>query len=107
MTGKFLGKITRAEYGQDKDRPFLFGLFLTFETPSFGICGTYATNIDEECKWDYPEQRAEYLVKNIEKINKILEDAKCSYVSELKGKPVEITVDGNLFKDFRILTEVL
>jgi hypothetical protein len=28
-------------------------------------------------------------------------------VDELKGKPVEVTFDGNMLKEWRILTEVL
>lgn len=42
-----------------------------------------------------------------EKVAAILKDAKVSSVSGLIGKPVEVTLEGNLFKDFRILTEVL
>lgn len=30
-----------------------------------------------------------------------------NYVSELLGKPVEVTLEDGVFKDFRILTEVL
>ena len=42
-----------------------------------------------------------------EKVYQILKDAKVNYVSELVNKPVEVTIDKNCFKDFRILTEVL
>lgn len=46
-------------------------------------------------------------MKNAEFVSKILKDDNCSYVSELKDKPVEVTIEGNTFKSFRILTEVL
>jgi hypothetical protein len=36
-----------------------------------------------------------------------LKDAKVNSVDELKGKPVEVTFDGNMLKEWRILTEVL
>ena len=47
------------------------------------------------------------IVLVIEYIDRILEDAKVNYVSELLNKPVEVTIENNTFKDFRILTEVL
>jgi hypothetical protein len=36
-----------------------------------------------------------------------LNDAKVNSVDRLKGVPVEATFDGNLLKEWRILTEVL
>jgi hypothetical protein len=43
----------------------------------------------------------------VERIDKILTDAKVYSVDKLKGKPVELTFDGNMLKEWRILTEVL
>jgi len=105
---KVLGKITHAEFGQYPDRPFLFGLQLCFEFPSSGVGdgGRYAVNISPECRWEKSE-RQQAITIMIEHVNKILTDAKVNYVSQLKGKPVEVTLEGNMFKDFRILTEVL
>jgi hypothetical protein len=40
-------------------------------------------------------------------VSKLLKDAKVNSVDELKGKPVEVTFDGNMLKEWRILTEVL
>lgn len=109
MTGKVLGKITCAEYGQVSDYPFLFGLQLYFQLADKTCIGSgafYTFNISSECRWEESE-RQEAIVKNIEKLNKILEDAKVNYVSQLVNKPVEVTIEKNTFKDFRILTEVL
>ena len=39
--------------------------------------------------------------------NKLLNDAKVNYVSQLINKPVEVTIEDRIFKSFRILTEVL
>ena len=83
MTGKALGKIIKAEYGFDKDYPFVKGLFVQLET-EFGVCGRYVENV-----FDY------------------LEDAKVNYVSQLRNKPVEATFDRNMLVSFRILKEVL
>ena len=68
--------------------------------------GKYTVNISPECKWG-EFSRADAIVKTVEFVNKILKDAKVNYVSELINKPVEVTIENNTFKDFRILTEVL
>ena len=109
MTGKILGKITKAEYGMVRDYPFLFGLQLYFnlgDGTSIGCGSRYTINISKECRWEESE-RKDAIVKAVEEINKILKDAKVDYVSELKGMPVEVEIEKNTFKDFRILTEVL
>ena len=108
MTGKFLGKIISAEFGLVRDYPFLIGLQLMFQT-EIGKCvcgGKYTVNISEGCKWEKTE-RETAVTATVVKVDDILSDAKVNYVSELKGKPVEVTFENNTFKDFRILTEVL
>jgi hypothetical protein len=40
-------------------------------------------------------------------LSKLLNEAKVSSVDKLKGIPVEVTFDGNMLKEWRILTEVL
>ncbi len=108
MLEKYLGKITSAEYGSVPDYPFLIGLQLEFNFDGHYVSdgGKYTVNISPNCKWK-EFNREETVTKTIEKVTQILKDAKCNYVSELIGKPVEVTIEGNCFKDFRILTEVL
>ena len=109
ITGKNLGKITFAEYGTIKDYPFLIGLQLGFKLgdgTSVMDDGSNTVNISKEGRWEEAEREAAITV-NIEKVYEILKDAKVNYVSELINKPVEVTIDKNCFKDFRILTEVL
>ena len=109
MIEKVLGKITKAEYGMVRDYPFLFGLQLRFQLgdgTSVGCGGKYTENIGKACKWEESE-RKDAIVKTVEEVNKILKDAKVNYVSELVNKPVEVEIEKNTFKDFRILTEVL
>ena len=109
MTGKILGKINFAEYGTIRDYPFLIGLQLGFKLgDGSGVMdgGSNTVNIDKECRWEEYE-RKDAITVSVEKIYKILKDAKVNYVSELINKPVEVTIDKNCFKDFRILTEVL
>lgn len=109
MTGKILGKIDFAEYGTVKDYPFLIGLQLGFKLGnSTGVMdgGSNTVNISKECRWEEAEREAA-ITASIEKVYQILKDAKVNYVSELINKPVEVTIEENCFKDFRILTEVL
>ena len=107
MSETLLGKITSAEFGQVKDREYLFGLQLTFRMGNYGTSTTqYCENISEECDWG-EEARQIAITKTIDGINKILTDAKCHYVSELVNKPVEVVFEDRTFKGFRILTEVL
>lgn len=108
MTEKLLGKIDFAEFGTIRDYPFLIGLQLGFSMGGTGVMdgGRYTVNINPNCRWKNGE-RSEAITKTVEKINSILKDAKVHYVSELINKPVEVTIEDNTFKDFRILTEVL
>ena len=109
MTEKVLGKITSAEYGMVYDYPFLFGIQLTFKlADGCGIgCGSrYTINISKECRWEKNE-RQEAITGSVDELYKILSDAKVDHVSGLINKPVEVTIENNTFKDFRILTEVL
>lgn len=111
MNGKVLGKISSVEFGLYPDRPFLMGI--DFEFSLNGGCegtasgGRYLVNMSPECKWDHPSKRSVAIEASIDRIKQWLEDAKVDYVSELKNIPVEVTVEDNCFKDFRILTEVL
>ena len=108
-TGKVLGKITSAEYGMVSDYPFLFGLQIRFKLSdgtSIGCGSRYTENISEACKWTTAE-RQYGITMCVDKIYQILQDAKVNYVSQLVNKPVEVVIEKNTFKDFRILTEVL
>lgn len=108
MTGKRLGKIDSAEFGLYPDRPFLYGLILSFSFPDGGIGdgGKYTVNLSKGCRWEESE-RQKAITEQAEQLRDILQAAKCNYVSELKGKPVEVTIESNAFTSFRILTEVL
>lgn len=109
MMEKCLGKITFAEFGVIHDMPFLFGLQLGFDMALGSVMdgGRYTINISPECKWSSPEERNSRMFDLMLEINQILKDAKVTRVSDLIGKPVEVTLDRNCFSSFRILTEVL
>ncbi len=111
---KKLGKIDRAEFGRVHDRPFLFGLKLSFSSNGWGVSDglKYTVNLSKNCNWKSKDERS----KAIEKINnftyKLLEEANVNHISQLVGMPVEVEFSGegnigSTFKDFRILKEVL
>ena len=109
MTGKILGKISSVRFGFIPDRPHLFGLDLMFslgDGTGIGSGGMYTVNISENCKWSAEERRAG-IEKMVDKLSWILEDAKVTDVASLKNVPVEVSIENNTFRDFRILTEVL
>lgn len=109
MTGKLLGKISDVRFGFIPDYPFLFGLDLTFklsDSSYIGTGGQYTVNISETCKW-LEEERNAALIDMINQVIKVMKDAEITNISDLKNKPVEVTINQNIFQDFRILTEVL
>lgn len=104
-----LGKISSVEYGFIEDYCFLFGLKLSFslsDGTGVGDGGKYCLNISKECKWG-TLKREKAIEEKTDLLIQIMNDAKVSNVSQLKGKPVEVTLNGNSFYDFRILKEVL
>lgn len=109
MTGKLLGKISDIRFGFIPDYPFLFGLDLTFKLSDSSVIGTggqYTVNISEACNWSEEERNAA-LIDMINQVIKIMKDAKITNISNLKNKPVEVSINQNTFDNFRILTEVL
>jgi hypothetical protein len=106
-----LGKIAKAEFGYGGYQEIMFGLSLTFEGQNWGVgtfIGEWSLDIeaDEHKKWT-EEDRSRAFDKAMRKLNETLHLAKVQYVSQLKGIPVEVTFDGNVLSDWRILTEVL
>lgn len=110
MVEKYLGKIDYAEIGKLADYPFMFGLLLAFSLEGGRSCvcdgGRYTVNLSKECEWEETE-RQQAIAKATEHVYDILNTAKVKSVSDLVGIPVEVTIENNVFKDFRILTEVL
>lgn len=109
MERKVLGKIESAEFGKISDYPMYMGLLLKFTFDGnchVGDGGMFTTSMSKGCKWSAEERRLA-IEERMDAVYKLLDDAKVRTVSQLKNKPVEITVENNTFKDFRILTEVL
>jgi hypothetical protein len=115
---KHLGKIESVKFGHVGYQGAMLGIAFTFKfDESFGIgtdrCAWDAEQVEwtETCQWT-EEQRSKQYDEIMRYISKLLKDAKCSDINELKGKPVELefegkSVLGGQLKDWRILTEVL
>lgn len=97
---KILGKIESIHFGNHSDYPW-FGLVITFSGPGWGVTSgiKYYINLDKDHKDDALELL--YFIKGL------LANAKVHDIYDLIGKPVEVELDHNAFKDFRILEEVL
>jgi hypothetical protein len=60
----------------------------------------------ENTKWT-EEDRTKSIDESIRFISKLLKEAKVDSVDKLKNIPVEVTFEGMMLKEWRILTEVL
>lgn len=109
---KKLAKITRAELGIGGYQDCQLGLFLTFEGKGWGIGTNEAywdcnlIKVTDRTEWTEAARSQKY-DSIMRKVSDILKAAKVDSVSKLAGIPVEITLDGNVLKDWRVLEEVL
>lgn len=111
-TEKKLGKIDKCHFGIGGYNDAMLGLHLSFTGGSWGV-GTTISAWDAEtikhsdyCKWTEADRSKQY-DEIMRKLSLLLKQAKVDKVEDLKGIPVEIEFDGNMFKSFRILEEVL
>jgi len=109
---KELGKISSAEFGTIDDYPNMIGLQLHFAlgggTSAIGDGGIHTVNISKSM-WEgkAKSHRNAYAFLALSAVLNVLTEAKVYHVSQLKNKPVEVVIEGNVFKSFRILKEVL
>jgi len=106
MNGKSLGKIESCKFGTSDA---MIGMFFSFTGDGWGVSdfwGDWNIPHSERCQWT-EKQRITRLGEMVMRLNTILEQAKCTDIKQLVGKPVEVTFDGNMIKSWRILTEVL
>jgi len=112
MLTKQLGKISSIRLGIGGYQGSMLGLHICFELENSGICTTHSTwdyettEHTKHCKWT-AQSRLDKYADIMVRISKLLKDAKVQDISQLKGIPVEIKLDGLNFYSYRILTEVL
>jgi len=90
----------------------MLGLHVTLGNGSWGVGDSRANWDAEQIKWSEHTKWTEgerdgWYAEIMRYVSSLLKDAKVDSVDKLKGKPVEVTLDGNQLKSWRILTEVL
>lgn len=110
---KKLGKIESVSFGLGGYQGAMLGLHVTLSVGVGVFVGDSRANWDaEQIKWTEHTQWSEedrdgWYSEIMRYVSSLLKDAKVDTVDKLKGKPVEVTFDGNTLKEWRILTEVL
>jgi len=110
---KYLGKVDSINFGLGGYQESMLGLHIcfSFDKNSF-TCTSHSTwdfvtiEHSERTKWTEQSRQDKY-AEIICFISKLLNQAKVRHISELKNKPVEVTLDGNSLHSWRILEEVL
>jgi hypothetical protein len=109
---KRLGKIESVSFGLGGYQGAMLGLHVTLGNGSWGVSDSKGNwdaeqiSCSEHTKWSEGDRDGWY-AEIMRYVSKLLKDGKVDSVDKLKGKPVEVTLDGNLLKEWRILTEVL
>lgn len=109
---KKLGKIESVSFGLGGYQGAMLGLHITLGNGSWGVSSTKANWDAEQIKWTEhtkwsEEDRDGWYAEIMRYVSKLLNEAKVDSIDKLRGKPVEVTFDGTILKDWRILTEVL
>ena len=106
---KELGKISAVSFGWGGYQDAQLGLSLSFTMKGSGVntfVGTWGIERTDYCRWT-EEERIRLLGEAVMKLGKMLSMAHKTDVKQLVGVPVELTFDGNLLHDWRLLEEVL
>lgn len=107
---KEIGAIQAASFGWGGYGESQVGLCVTLKFGGGSVVssfdGEWGIKHTENCRWT-EEQRLKGLGETVMRLAKILRDAKKKHVDELVGVPVEVTLDGNMLKSWRVLTEVV
>lgn len=109
---KKLGKIEEVSFGLGGYQGAMLGLHVTLGDGGWGVGDSKANWDAEQIKWSENTQWTEsdrdmWFSEIMRYVSKLLKEAKVDSVDKLKGKPVEVTFEGNTLKSWRILTEVL
>lgn len=109
---KELGKIEKVRFGHCGYQDACLGISFVLSGKGWGLVDSKSTwdaelmKWSEGCKWTEEDRDKQYS-EIMRYVSKLLSDAKVSNISQLEGKPIEVTLDGNLLREWRILTEVL
>lgn len=107
-----LGKIESVKFGLGGYQDAMIGLHVTLGNSGWGVndsCCAWDVELikwTEHCQWTEEDRDKQY-VDILRYLSKLLKAAKVDSVDRLKGVPIEATFEGNILKEWRILTEVL
>lgn len=108
-----LGRIQSIKIGHGGYQGAMFGVSFTLGGKGWGVgdfWGAWSPALmerSERCQWTEADRLGQ-LADMCAKVAALLKEAGVNEVSELAGKPVEITFkDSNLLDSWRLLTEVL
>lgn len=109
---KKLGKIEDVCFGLGGYQGAMLGLHVTLGNGSWGVGDSKSNWDSEQITWTEhtqwtEEDRDGWYSEIMRYVSTLLKEAKVDSVDKLRGKPVEVTFDGNKLKSWRILTEVL
>jgi len=107
---KKLGKISFAAIGHYGYQEGMIGIQFVLDLDGTSVndfWGYWKASVsDEGASWSNDE-RYDQLGKIMLRISTLLIDSKRESVPDLVGVPIEVTLDGNVMKEWRILKEVL
>ena len=113
-TKKELMKISSVSFGTGGYQDCQFGLSVDFASKGGTCCGDFvcggwnykSITPDKYSKWT-EKDREKDMAKMCKMVSDILSGAKVRDISELKGKPVEVTFESMSLVSWRILEEVI
>jgi len=109
---KKLGKIKNVRFGLGGYNDAMIGIHFELGGEGWGVSDSrsyWNPNLIEHTvnsQWT-EDNRTDEFSKIMEYISNLLNDGKVDNIDKLKGKPIEVELDGNMLKEWRILTEVL
>lgn len=109
---KKIGKIEAVKFGLGGYQGCMIGLHVTLSSGGWGVGDSKAAwdaesiKWSENCKWTEEDRDKQY-AEVMRYVSTLLKNAKVDTVDKLKGIPVEVTFDGNMLQEWRVLTEVL
>jgi hypothetical protein len=109
MTKTMLGKISGCLFGL-LDRQI--GLHLTFFcSDGSGVCDSFSmwdtsVKVTQSTMWTEKDRDKQY-TSIVRRVSDVLMQAKKTDTSKLVGTPVELTIEDNTLRSWRVLTEVL
>lgn len=108
MIRKELGKIEKVYYGFGGYQDVMTGITFTLSMGGSGVCDFWGMWSDrsKHCKWTLKDQIDSH-GEVVNRITKLLHEAKVNRVDKLAGIPIEVTMERNTLKSWRVLTEVL